>query len=363
LEICRDRLNMFKELTEAPGVSGYESEVRKVIRKYAEPYSTIEYDNLGSIVCKKEGSGPSPKIMIPGHIDEIGFMVTNITDEGFIKFIPLGGWWDQVMLAQKVVIKASSGDVVGLVGSKPPHILTAEEKKKVVEKKDMFIDIGAADAGEATQAFGIRPGDPIIPVSPFEPMKNEKLLMAKAWDDRVGAALFIDVLKELNNFDHPNTVYGVGTVQEEVGLRGAQTSAAVVEPDVCIALEVAIAGDMPGMKKDESPNEKLGKGPVILLADATMIPNIFLRDLIVKTAEENNIPYQFSAMMGGGTDGGKIHMHARGVPSIVLGVPTRYIHSHTGILHYEDYMHTKNLLVELMKKLDAETVDSLKRSN
>jgi len=352
---------MFQELTEAPGVSGYESEIRKVIRKYAEPFSTIEYDNLGSIVCKKVGTSETPKIMIPGHIDEIGFMVTNITAEGFLKFIPLGGWWDQVMLAQKVVVKTAKGDVVGLVGSKPPHILTPEERKKVVEKKDMFIDVGAADAEEASKSFGIRPGDPIIPISPFEPMKNEKLLMAKAWDDRVGAALFIDVLKELKTIDHPNTVFGVGTVQEEVGLRGAQTSAAVVEPDVCITLEVAIAGDMPGMKKDEPPTEKLGKGPVILLADATMIPNTQLRDLIVQTAEENNIPYQFSAMMGGGTDGGKVHMFAKGVPSVVLGVPTRYIHSHTGILHYDDYMHTKNLLVELMKKLDQETVEQLKR--
>ena len=360
MEICQERIDMFKELTEAPGVSGYEAEVRKVIRRYAEPYSTIEYDNLGSIVCKKIGTDSSPRIMIPGHIDEIGFMVTNITAEGFIKFIPLGGWWDQVMLAQKVVVKTSSGDVVGLVGSKPPHILTPEERKKVVEKKDMFIDIGAADEEEATKVFGIRPGDPIIPVSPFEPMKNERLLMAKAWDDRVGAALFIDVLKDLKDTDHPNTVYGVGTVQEEVGLRGAQTSAAVVEPDVCITLEVAIAGDMPGMKKDEPPTEKLGKGPVILLADATMIPNIQLRDLVVKTAEEEGIPYQFSAMMGGGTDGGKVHMYSRGVPSIVLGVPTRYIHSHTSILHYDDYMHTKNLLLALMKKLDRDTVNSLK---
>ncbi len=351
---------MFQELTEAPGVSGYETAVRKIIRRFAEPYSTIEHDNLGSIVCKKEGTNPNPRIMIPGHIDEIGFMVTNITEEGYLKFIPLGGWWDQVMLAQKVVVKTSKGDVVGLIGSKPPHILTPEERKKVVEKKDMFIDVGAANKEEATKEWGIRPGDPVIPVSPFEHMRNEKFLMAKAWDDRVGAALFIDVIKDLNSIEHPNTVYGVGTVQEEVGLRGAQTSAAVVNPDVCIALEVSIAGDMPGMKKDEPPTEKLGKGPVILLADATMIPNIQLRDLVISTAEENGIPYQYSAMMGGGTDGGKVHMYSRGVPSVVIGVPTRYIHSHTSILHYDDYMHTKNLLVELVKKLDQKTVDGLK---
>ncbi len=357
----KNRLDMFQKLTETPGVSGYETEIRQVIREYAAPYSTIEKDNLGSIVCRKEGNSAAPKIMIPGHIDEIGFLVSHITEEGFIRFIPLGGWWDQVLLAQKVILKTSKGTVVGVVGSKPPHILSAEEKKKIVEKKDMFIDIGAKNKEEAVKNFGVKPGDPIVPVSPFEHMSNEKMLMAKAWDDRVGCALFIDVLKELNNIDHPNTVYGVGTVQEEVGLRGAQTASAVVQPDLCIALEVAIAGDMPGMKKDEPPLEKIGSGPVVLLADATMIPNIKLRDLIAQVAEEEGIPYQFSAMMGGGTDGGKVHLHNKGVPGIVLGVPTRYIHSHTSILNYDDYMQTLNLLIALIKKLDKNTVDEFIR--
>jgi endoglucanase len=350
---------MFKELTEESGISGYEYEISQTIRKYAEPFSTIEYDKLGSIICRKEGTALSPRIMIPAHIDEIGFMVTNITSEGFIKFISLGGWWEQVMLAQKVIIKTKKRDIVGIVGSKPPHILSPEERKKMVEKGDMFIDIGAKNQEEAIISFGVRPGDPIVPVSSFDVMANEKMLIAKAWDDRVGCALIIDVLKALNDADHPNTVFGVGTVQEEYRISGAQTSAAVVNPDVCITLEATIAGDMPGIKRDEPPTEKLGQGPSILLADENLIPNIHLRDLVIETAEENKIPFQLSTMMGGSTDGGKIHMFAKGVPSIVIGIPTRYIHSHFGVIHYDDYLNTLNLLVALMKRLDADTVTSL----
>lgn len=351
-----ERIEMFRVLTEAPGVSGYEKEIRQIIRKYTESFSDILMDNLGSIICRKEGSQTNPRIMLPGHIDEIGFMVSHITKEGFIKFVPLGGWWEQVMLAQRVVVKTAKGDVVGVVGSKPPHILSAEERKKMVEKKDMFIDIGAASAEEAKSDFGVRPGDPIIPVCPFERMRNPKYMMAKAWDDRVGCALFIDVLRELAGKEHPNTVFGVGTVQEEVGLRGAGTAADVVNPDICLTLDVTVAGDIPGMKQDEMPNEKLGKGPVILLADGSAIPNIQLRDFAVAVAEENGIPYQFSALMGGGTDSGRVQFHRSGVPTLVIGMPTRYIHSHASIINYDDYENALKLLVAMIKKLDAATI-------
>lgn len=353
-----ERLELLKEITDAPGVSGYEREVRNVIRKHMEDITTIESDKLGSIICKKQGSSESPKIMLAGHMDEIGFMVKFITDEGFIKFSSLGGWWNQVILSQRVVIKTSKGDVPGIVGSKPPHILSDDERNKVVKREDMFIDVGAANADEAKDDFGIRPGDPIIPVSPFQVLQNGKTYLAKAWDDRVGCALFIDAIKELANEDHPNTVYGVGTVQEEVGLRGARTSAWAIQPDVGIALEVSIAGDVPGVKKEES-QDAMGKGPSILVYDASMIPNLKLRDLMIDTAKENEIPSQLSVMERGGTDAGAIHITMRGAPSIVIGVPCRYIHSHAGIIHREDYDNTVKLLVAVIKKLDTETVAGL----
>ena len=348
---------LLKEITEAPGVPGYEGEVRAVIRRHLEGIATIEQDKMGSIICKKVGLADSPKVMLAGHMDEIGFMVKLITEEGFIKFVPLGGWWDQVMLAQHVVIKTAQGDVLGVTGAKPPHMLTPEERKKMVEKKDMYIDIGASSEEEVKER-GVRPGDPIIPVSDFAILANPKTYMGKAWDDRVGCAVFIEAIQHLAEEPHPNTVYGVGTVQEEVGLRGAKTSAHVVSPDVAIILEVDIAGDVPGIEPEES-GIKLGKGPSLLVYDARMIPNLKLRDLAIETAQQLEIPLQFSAMEGGATDGGMIHIHAEGVPAVVIGVPTRHIHSHAGIMHRDDYDNALKLVVALIKKLDQATVRGL----
>lgn len=348
---------LLKEITEAPGVPGYEGEVRAVIRRHLEEITTIEQDKMGSIICKKVGLADSPKVMLAGHMDEIGFMVKLITKEGFIKFVPLGGWWDQVVLAQRVAIKTAQGDVFGVTGAKPPHLLPPEERKKMVKKKDMYIDIGASSEEEVKER-GIRPGDPVIPISDFAILANPKTYMGKAWDDRVGCALFVEAIQRLAQEPHPNTVYGVGTVQEEVGLRGAKTSAHIVSPDVAIILEVDIAGDVPGIEPEESAI-KLGKGPSLLVYDARMIPNLKLRDLVIETAKELEIPLQFSAVEGGATDGGMIHIHAGGVPAVVIGVPTRHIHSHVGILHRDDYDNALKLVVALIKKLDQTTVREL----
>lgn len=348
---------LLKEITEAPGVPGYEGEVRAVIRRHLEGITTIEQDKMGSIICKKAGLADSPKVMLAGHMDEIGFMVKLITKEGFIKFVPLGGWWDQVMLAQRVVIKTTQGDIFGVTGAKPPHILPPEEQKKMVQKKDMYIDIGATSEEEVKER-GVRPGDPIIPVSDFAILANPRTYMAKAWDDRVGCALFVQTIQRLAEERHPNTVYGVGTVQEEVGLRGAKTSAHIISPDVAIILEVDIAADVPKIEPEESAI-KMGKGPTLLVYDARMIPNLKLRDLVIETARELDIPLQFSAMEGGATDGGMIHIHAEGVPAVVIGVPTRHIHSHVGILHRDDYDRALKLIVALVKKLDQTTVQGL----
>jgi len=348
---------LFKELTEAAGVPGYEGEVRSIIRRYLEPVARIESDKLGSIIGVSSGTADSPRVMLAGHMDEVGFMVSQVTDEGFIRFVPLGGWWDQVMLAQRVVIKTSSGDVIGLLGAKPPHLLDREEAEKPVKKKDMYIDIGATSADEV-KSCGVRPGDPIIPICPFSALSPGKTYMGKAWDDRLGCALFIETLQRVKGQPHPNVIYAAGTVQEEVGLRGARTSVHNVNPDVAIILEVDIAGDVPGIKPEESA-VKLGKGPSLLLYDAAMIPNLRLRDLVISTADENDIPLQFSAMRGGATDGAEIHLHNEGVPTVVLAVPTRHIHSHAGILHRSDYNHARELLTKLLMKLDDTTVKGL----
>jgi endoglucanase len=189
-------------------------------------------------------------------------------------------------------------------------------------------------------------------------MAKPNFYLSKAFDNRVGCALAVEAVRALAKEGHPNTVYAVGTVQEEVGLRGAKTTAFAIDPDVAIILEVDIAGDVPGIKPEETA-VKMGGGPSMLVYDARMIPNLKLRDLVIATANELEIPLQFSAMAGGATDGGMIHMHNQGVPSVVIGVPTRHIHSHNAILCRDDYDQALKLVVALTQKLDAETVADL----
>ncbi len=355
-----EREQLLQELIDVAGVPGYESEVRAVLRRRLEGVAEITQDRLGSFVARLAGPADGPCVMLAGHMDEIGFMVRQISDEGFIRFIPLGGWWDQVILGQRMEVLTQNGRVLGVTGAKPPHLLERDEQDKMVKKKDMYLDVGATGK-EEVEALGIRLGDPIVPVSPFTPLQVEpRTYLGKAFDDRIGCALFVEVLTELSQEKRPVTLYGVGTVMEEVGTRGAKTSAHLVNPDVAIILEVDIAGDTPGIKPEES-EVRLGKGPSLLLYDARMLPNLRLRDLAIETAAAEGIPLQFSVMPGGATDGAQIHLHAAGVPCIVIGVPTRHIHSHTGVLRRDDYENALNLLLALIRRLDKETVAGLTR--
>lgn len=345
-----------KTLTEAHGVPGYETEVRAVLRKTMEPLGEVSQDKLGSLICRRVGSGP--RVMLVGHMDEIGFIITHISDEGFLKFLPLGGWWDQVLLGQRVLVKTHKGDVLGVIGAKPPHLLPADERSKMVEKKDMYIDIGATSKTEV-EAAGVRQGDPVVPDASFAVLAGGKTYLSKAFDNRIGCAVVVDALRHFkSNGGHPNDIYGVQTVMEEVGVRGATTSARAVDPDVAIILESDIAGDVPGIKPEQS-SLKLGGGPALSLYDARMIPNLKLRNLIIDTAAAAGIPLQFSNMPGGATDGAAIHMHGTGVPTAVIGVPSRHIHSHGAIIHRDDYDRAVQLLVAVVAKLDAATVADL----
>ena len=348
-------LQMLKELTEAHGVPGYETEVRRLVRRYLEPLGAIEQDRIGSLVCRQGDTGPH--VMLAGHMDEIGFMIHHITDKGFLRFLPLGGWWDQVLLGQRVIVKTHKGDITGVIGAKPPHLLPVNERKKIVEKKDMYIDIGSTSK-QQTEEAGVRMGDPVVPAAAFEILANGKAYLSKAWDDRVGVALVIDALRHFSQAPHPNILFGTATVMEEVGTRGAKTSAEVVSPDVAIILEIDICGDVPGIKPEESAI-KLGAGPAMVLLDARMIPNLKLRDLVMETAKELDIPLQLSSLPGGATDGSPIHLHRAGVPTVVLTVPARHIHSHAAIIHRDDYDGALRLLIAVLERLDAETVTGL----
>ncbi|MBN8191723.1 M42 family metallopeptidase [Bacillus sp. NTK074B] len=353
-----ETLTMLKDLTDAKGVPGNEREVRDVMKKYIEPFADeVTTDNLGSLIAKKVGDENGPKIMVAGHLDEVGFMITQIDSKGFLRFQTVGGWWSQVMLAQRVTIVTSTGEVTGVIGSKPPHILPPEARKKPVDIKDMFIDIGASSR-EEVQEWGVKPGDMVVPHFEFTVMNNEKMLLAKAWDNRIGCAIAIDVLRNLKDEKHPNIVYGVGTVQEEVGLRGARTAAAKIQPDIGFGVDVGIAGDTPGVS-DKEASSKMGEGPQIILYDASMVSHKGLRDFVTDTADEHNIPYQFDAIAGGGTDSGAIHLTANGVPALSITIATRYIHSHAAMLHRDDYENTVKLITEVIKKLDKETVANI----
>lgn len=349
--------NLLKELTETPGIPGYETPIRSIIRKYLKKYGELTQDKIGSVICCKQGSSDKPKVMLAGHMDEIGFMVKQITPEGFIKFLPLGGWFDQVLLGQRVIIQTHKGDVIGVIGAKPPHLLSPEEREKIVKRKDMYIDIGAT-CKEDVEKAGIKLGDPIVPRADFVELSGGTTYLSKAFDDRVGTALVISTFEGLQNKDHPNTIYGVATVMEEVGVRGATTSVRAVDPDVAIILESDIAGDVPGIKPEES-SIKLGLGPTVVLYDSRMIPNIRFRDLVLETADQIGVPVQLSAIEGGATDGAVIHLHGIGVPTIVIGVAARHIHSHSSIIHRNDYDNAVKLLIALVNRLDAETVASL----
>jgi len=348
-----------KELTEAVGVAGYEGEVAKIMERHLSSVADISYDKLGSFIAKKVGKKDGPKVMLAAHMDEIGFMVKKITKEGFIEFLPLGGWWSHVLLSQRMLVRASKGDILGVVVTKPPHELRGRERRRLLEVRNMYIDVGSTSDFNLAEKLGIHPGDPIVPVSQFTIMNNPKLYLAKAWDDRVGCALIIDVILRLAQIAHPNIVYGVGTVQEEVGLRGAATSASCVEPDLAIALDVSVARDTPDMGRDlKEVAEKLGAGPAILVYDRTMIPNIPLRNLVAEIAKEKKIPYHFTTVEGG-YDTGRIHTHKEGVPSVAIGIPTRYIHGHVGIIHRGDYDQAVKLILALIQKLDARAVKRL----
>ena len=221
--------NLLKELTEVHGVPGYEAEVRALMRRLLAPLGTLEQDKIGSVVCRQAGAADAPRVMLAGHMDEIGFMVKHVTKEGFIKFVQLGGWFDQVLLGQRVVVKTAMGDVVGVMGAKPPHLLTADERSKVVEKKAMYVDIGASSSEEVAEA-GVRVGDPIVPLADFRILANPKTYLSKAFDDRVGCAAMVAGMQELQAAGHPNVVYGAATVMEEVGVQRRDDERRAGEP-------------------------------------------------------------------------------------------------------------------------------------
>ncbi|QQK81192.1 M42 family metallopeptidase [Salicibibacter cibi] len=347
--------DMFRTLTEMPGPPGHEHQVRAYVKKALGQYADeIVQDKLGSVFGVKNGQPGDPKVMVAGHMDEVGFMVTSVNKKGLIKFQPLGGWWSQVLLAQQVTVITDNGPIPGVIGSTPPHLLSEQVRKKPMAMDKMYIDIGADDHEDA-ERLGVRPGAPIVPICSFTPMANEKKIMAKAWDNRYGVGLSIELLKEVENEELPNTLYSGATVQEEVGLRGAQTAANMIQPDIFFAVDASPANDTTVQKGEFG---QIGKGALLRIYDGTMITHRGMRDFVLDTAESGDIPYQYFVSPGG-TDAGRVHTSGDGVPSAVVGVCARYIHTGASILHVDDYAAAKELMTSLVRKTDRTTVESI----
>lgn len=355
-----DRVEMLlEELTNAPGVSGQEAEVRKIVlRELRAAGSEVSTDGLGSAIGVLRGSAEGPRIMLAAHMDELGLMVKYITADGFVKFLPIGGWFDQALVDKRWIIQTGKGPIIGVVGIKTIHISAPEDRGRVFPREQLFLDVGARGKAEA-EALGIRPGDPITPDSRLAGL-GDGSYTAKAFDDRLGVAAMLEALRRLAAVKHPNTIVVVGTVQEEIGLRGAHTSSQAVKPDLGICVEVGVAGDYPGVGPDQA-QEQLGGGPGLFLHDGSMLPNLKLRDFFFRVAAEKGIRLQPELVTGYGEDGAEMQRWSSGTPAVNFTVPVRYLHSFNGVIRREDFDKAVELLVEVLLRLDAKAVAELKR--
>ncbi|MFO7638237.1 MAG: M42 family metallopeptidase [bacterium] len=348
---------LLRQLTEAFGPSGYETEPAAILTRELGRVGELSRDGLGSVICTIRGRSERPRVMVSAHMDEVGFLVKAVSKEGYVRFLPVGGWWPQVLLGQRVLARTRKGDFIGVIGSKPPHELSEDERKKLPDIATMFMDFGCRDGLELEAELGLRRGDPIVPVCPFAEMAGG-LMMAKAWDDRGGCGMLVEMARRFASGDCPGTLVLVGSVQEEVGLRGARTAADTVRPDIALALDVSLCGEHPDRSRRDV-EERLGNGAAILVHDNSMIPSTRLRDLAIATAEESGANYHLTTVRGG-YDTGAIHLTGGGVPALAVGWPTRYIHSHTGIIAEEDYDATVKLVAAVIDRLDAAAAASIR---
>src|SRR5215510_1662782 len=354
----QDRVvQLLKLLTEAPGPPGYEDPVRKIMADQMRPFADkISYDGLGSVIGSQGSSGP--RIMLDAHMDELGGMVRRIRPDGFISMQMLGYWLTAALPDQRWVILGSKGPVLGVTAIWDAHIAPHDASGHTAQQ-DLYLDTGARSAEDVAK-LGISPGDPVAPVSDFAALANNRYL-AKAWDDRVGCAVMLEVMRRLQKTPHPNQVFYAATVQEEgsIEMRGAQTSARLINPDIGFSLEVGIPNDVPG-PGPEAAQEVLGGGPGMMLYTFSELPNRKLVAHVKETAAAQKIPLQFDFVPGFGDDAGAIKLHNIGVPVTTVLVPARSTHAHNGIIDRADFDRAVDLMVALIQSLDAATVAKIK---
>lgn len=352
-----ETITLLQDLSNAFGVSGFEDEVREVIRRMIQPYvDEIRTDTLGNLIATRRGDPAvrPHKLMFDAHMDEIGLMVSYVEENGFLRFVPLGGWDPRILPSHSVTIFTRKGKKLkGVIGSTPPHILRPEDREKPFRIEDLFIDVGGSSKKEVRK-MGIEIGDPAVPSYPFEVLnppssplhKGENrgiIVMGKALDDRAGCAVLVKTLMELKSSEGRDvTLISNFSTGEEIGGRGARTAAYQIEPDLAIAFEGTIGADIPGIPPQRQP-VGLGKGPAITVADQSIVVNRRLVKALETVAEKLKISYQYKLPSFGGTDAGVIHTTKGGVLSGVISVPCRYIHSPFGIMRLDDFENTVKL--------------------
>ncbi|HBF36015.1 MAG TPA: hypothetical protein DDW50_01700 [Firmicutes bacterium] len=353
-----DLQKLLMDLSNAFGPSGFEREVREIFQREAAAFGEVSYDNLGGIIASHPGDMAGPKILLAAHLDEVGLMVRGVLPSGYLKVVPLGSWHTPTLLAQNVLVRTKSGDHLGVIGAKPPHHMSEEDKNRQLKISDLYIDVGASSKEEVA-ALGIEAGNPIVPAVEAALINHSAAIVGKAFDDRAGCAALLKVLSEIGP-NHPNTVFAAGTVQEENGAKGAKAIASITKPDVCLVLEGPPADDFPDA--GSIIQGRLGGGPQIRYFDPSMIANRALADLAIQEAQKLGIAYQVAVREGGGTDGMEIQLYDAGVPTIVIGVPVRYAHSHHSIIGISDVEATIKLVKAIIQRLDQKTVADLKQN-
>jgi endoglucanase len=335
-----------EKLSNAQGVTGRETQIRDLLKEMLNPLcDEIQIDRMENLIAIKKGKKGTPKIMLAAHMDEVGLMIKTITKDGFLQFSKLGGIDDRILTAQKVQVFTKKGTYSGVIGSKPPHIQKEDERKKIITYDELFIDVGATSRDDAA-AMGIAMGDAVAFDQTFTQLGNGNV-MGKAFDNRAGCAAMVETMRLLQNCDC--TVYAVGSVQEEVGLRGSGTAAFAIDPDLALALDVTIAGDVPGVREFDT-TIKLTKGPSLTVSDSGVITHPKIMRWIMETASENKIPLQLESGLLGSTDAARISLTRQGIPAGAIGIPTRYIHSPTGILNLTDLENTAKLAAAAVQK-------------
>lgn len=339
---------MLQMFSNAHGVSGYEGNISQLLEEKLKAYTDeVRTDKMGNLIATRKRGSPS--IMIAAHMDEIGLMVKYVDDKGFIHFVKLGGWFDQTLHSQRVILHTEKGDIYGVIGAKPPHAMKEEERKKPVEADNMFIDVGAKDQKEA-EALGVIPGVTATIDRQYVHLGYGRV-SCKSFDDRAGCVMMVEAMRLISEMDLDVTVHAVGTVQEEVGLKGARTSAFGLDPDAAIVSEVTVSGDHPGIEKKHSAIE-MGKGPAVTIVDAAGRGLIVTENVIrwiKETAKAHNIEIQLDVADGGTTDATAIHLTKCGIPSAVISVPSRYIHSPVEVLDMEDLKNSALLIASAVQ--------------